>query len=63
MPKDKSDLQKHTLHLFAGDFDELRSLFPDIEPSRVVRELVRTCIERKKAAEPPLPQLKTEVHL
>lgn len=48
MPRDPEgrDLKKHTLHLFDGDFDRLRDLFPKSEPSRVVRHLVRDLIKR-----------------
>ena len=50
MPK-KSEvpLQKHTLNLYEGDFDELCALYPAIKPSNLVRELVRNTIQRTKA--------------
>lgn len=55
----KDDFQKHTLNLYRGDFDELRALFPDTEPSTLVRELVRNCIKQTKSQDPDaLAQLK-----
>lgn len=56
MPKPKSDeeLQKHTLNLYQGDMDELRRLFPGVEPSIIIRKLVRSCIENARGAPPEL---------
>lgn len=42
-------LQKHTLNLFEGDFEELQALFPDIGASAAIRQLVRNAILRAKA--------------
>lgn len=50
--KARGPLQKHTLNLFAGDMEELARLFPDVEPSIIIRELVRSCIVGKQAQEP-----------
>ena len=46
--KAKEDLQKHTLNLYKGDFEELCALFPDIKPSILVREIVRDCIVKHR---------------
>lgn len=42
MPK-KSDepLEKHTMHLYEGDFERLKDLHPDIGVGIVIRKLVR----------------------
>lgn len=54
MPKDEtnSELQKHTLHLFAGDYDELGSFFPTTTPAKVIRHLVRDTLKRLKGSRP-----------
>ena len=46
------DLQKHTLHLFKGDFDRLADLFPKANPSKVIRHLVRDLIKRTEGQVP-----------
>lgn len=50
MPIDEEgrELQKHTLHLFEGDFDRIADLFPNAKPSRVIRLLVHDLIQRTK---------------
>lgn len=54
MPKDElgRDLQKHTLHLFAGDFARLGELFPKAGASKVIRHLVRDLIKRTEGEKP-----------
>ncbi len=42
----RDELQKHTLNLFAGDLDELRMIAPDVEPTVLVRKIIRDFIER-----------------
>lgn len=37
--------QKHTLHLFVGDFQRLGELYPDLSASLIIRKLVRKHIE------------------
>lgn len=46
------DLQKHTLHLFEGDFQRLGDLFPGATPSKVVRHMVRDLIKRTEGEKP-----------
>jgi hypothetical protein len=46
------DLQKHTLHLFDGDYDELARLFPAAKPAKLIRHMVRDLIKRTKGATP-----------
>lgn len=64
MPK-KSDipLQKHTLLLYEGDFDKLKSYYPEIDGGLIVRRLVRTHIEQIEAPTKgqALPKIKVEV--
>lgn len=54
MSKDSEgrDLQKHTLFLFAGEYDELNRLFPQVKAARVIRHLVHDLIERTKGQVP-----------
>lgn len=48
MPRQRdedAELQKHTLHLYKGDFERLSELVPDVSPSELIRRLVRKQIE------------------
>jgi hypothetical protein len=49
MPKTADDLQKHTLNFYAGDFDRIRVLWPDQEPSVIIREFIHDMIEKHEA--------------
>ena len=59
------ELQKHTLNLYKGDFEELAAIYPNVEPSKLIRELVRACINNAKAGDPKadLTGLKLELPL
>lgn len=46
------ELKKHTLFLFDGDYDRLRDLFPEADPAKVIRHLVRDLIERTEGKKP-----------
>ena len=46
MPKGEIELQKHTLNLYAGDFDKLQNFFPDIGASIIVRRIVHRFVEQ-----------------
>lgn len=63
MPKEHLDLQKHTLNLYRGDWEELRVLFPDTETSVLIRELVHSCIANTKAADPEGGKIEVEIKL
>lgn len=63
MPRPKSDLVTHHINLHRGDLDELRELFPGVEPSKVVRALVRDCINKLKSNDPSVGELKVQVLL
>lgn len=39
-------LTKHTLHLREGDVDRLKSLFPEVGASYVIRKLVSDYLDR-----------------
>lgn len=40
-PKSPIDLEKVTLNLFKGDWEFIATRYPNIGPSRVIRDLVR----------------------
>jgi hypothetical protein len=46
MQKDDEGLQKHTLNLFEGDYEKLRSFYPDVGAGAVIRRIVRRYIEQ-----------------
>jgi len=50
-------LQKHTLNLYAGDFDELQNMFPEVGASVAIRTLVRNYIESKRPTLSELPNI------
>lgn len=45
----KHDLQKHTLHLYAGEYEELRDMFPDVGAAAVIRELVHGYLKQARS--------------
>ena len=47
--KSKVPLQRVTINLYAGDFERLTNLFPDITATRAIRELVRGIILQTEA--------------
>lgn len=47
--KAEDELTKHTLHLFTGDYDKIRELFPDIGAAVIIRRIVRQYVERVEA--------------
>ncbi len=62
MPKTADDLQKHTLNFYAGDFDRIRALWPDQEPSVIIREFIHDMIEKHEAVSPShTPAVKVEL--
>jgi hypothetical protein len=46
MPKDKVKLQKHTMHLEAGQFERLAVLHPNIPGSVILRRLINAYLEQ-----------------
>lgn len=49
MPKSDEELTKHTLNLFAGDYEELRDLHPDTGAAVAIRLLIRTYLAQVRA--------------
>ena len=61
MPKAESEgLQKVTLNLVAGDMERLRTFFPDVGASVVVRRLVHQYV-KKLEGEVEVPQINVEI--
>lgn len=60
MSKKSEDLQKKTLNLYRGDFERVAELFPDIEPSVVIRKVIRDFIS-KVEGQPILPEVKVDL--
>lgn len=55
-----SDLQKHTLFLFAGDWQRLSELYPDVSTSLILRKIIRAHIaqiEKSSKVEAPKPEI------
>lgn len=42
-------LQKHTLNLFEGDYEKLRSFYPDTGAGAVIRRLVEKYVKQIEA--------------
>lgn len=64
MPKASDEpLHKHTLNLYAGDFERLAALLPDVKPSDLVRKLVRDFINKHESAAATPADLRVEVEL
>ena len=57
MPKkENEELTRHSLFLFAGDFDKLKELYPDVGAAFMVRRIIRQYIlkiESKVEGETP----------
>lgn len=46
MPREKEDFQKHTLHLYNGDFQRLGEIYPEAGASSIIRKLVRAHLSK-----------------
>lgn len=51
MAKKQDDLQKHTLHLRAGDYARLQELYPETGAAAIVRAIVSAHLEK---VDPPI---------
>lgn len=50
MPRGETELSKHTLNLFPGDYDKLREFYPDIGAATIIRRIVRAFIDQVEKA-------------
>lgn len=55
------DLQKHTLNLFAGDYDRLQALFPDLSAAVVIRKIVREFADKCEAGTHNVPNIEVDI--
>jgi len=53
MAVEKEPMSKHTLHLYEGDYERLRELYPELGAAIIIRRLIRKHI-RDTA---PVPQV------
>lgn len=51
------ELQKHTLHLRAGDMDFIKDRVPEGKASELVRKLVSKFVDQTRAKETPIPEV------
>jgi hypothetical protein len=61
MPKAKTDLQKHTLNLFPGDYAKLQEYFPDIGAGLMIRRIVRKFLENMETAPEAPDQISIDI--
>ena len=60
MTRDFAALQKHTLHLYEGDFDRLKDRYPEVGASVVIRKLVHKHLEAV-SPEPDVSKIKVDI--
>ena len=53
---EQEPLQKHTLHLYEGDYERLRHLYPEVGAAIVVRKLIRKHLNEVA----PVPEIKPD---
>lgn len=46
------ELHKHTMRLYAGDYDALRELYPEVPVNGVIRTLIHNHVLEKRAQIP-----------
>lgn len=54
-------LKKHTLFLYAGDFDKLATFYPELGASVAVRRIIRKQIQLLESSVAPAPTMKEEL--
>ena len=55
------DLQKHTLNLFAGDYEKLQLLYPDHGAGPIIRSIVHKFIEQCESGSAETPNVETQL--
>lgn len=58
--REEEETQKHTLHLFKGDFEQLQRLYPELGASVIIRRLVRKKLEEMNGK---MKEIKVEVDI
>jgi len=59
--KSHEELQKHTLNLYAGDYEEIQSLYPDVGAAVVIRRLIRQFLDQIRAKGGETPNVEVEI--
>ena len=49
MARDKEELTKHTLNIYAGDYAKIASWWPEIGAAAVIRRIIRQFVEKVEA--------------
>ena len=55
------ELQKHTLNLFAGDYEKLQQLYPDHGAGPIIRSVIHKFIEQCESGSTKLPNVETDL--
>ena len=55
------DLQKHTLNLFAGDYEKLQQLYPDHGAGPIIRSVIRKFLEQCEAGQHETPNVESQL--
>lgn len=68
MPKrinETSELQKHTLNLYAGDYARIQELFPEVGAGIVIRRLVRNFLDKEglKSSVADTPKVEIDINV
>lgn len=62
MPRPPSNLKKHTLNLFEGDFDRLQTLYPEVGAGVIIRNVIHKFLRNLEAGTETAP-LELEVDI
>lgn len=60
---EEEGLQKHTLNLFAGDYEKLRELYRDVGAGAIIRRIVRKFIEQVEASGASVIDAKVDIEI
>lgn len=55
------ELQKHTLNLFAGDYEKLQELYPDHGAGPIIRSVIHKFIEQCESGIADRPNVETNL--
>ena len=55
------ELQKHTLNLFAGDYEKLQLLYPDHGAGPIIRSVIHRFIEQCESKRDAMPSVETHL--
>lgn len=61
MPKSETELQKHTLNLFPGDYAKLQQHYPDVGAAVIIRRIVHRFVEQIEQAGNEAAQINIDI--